>query len=131
MKFNNFIANLIILKNPSHFRADGPKMVSQMSYRALEPRTGSSRTRRFQIRQREGPQRAVSGSNGPVFGPKQFEKFSPRFRQASPLSSLAMKLAAAVACSLLVAVDGGALRKGQAAEKSLKAAKDSPRGAGR
>ena len=64
-EFYAFVANSNIFKNRSHFWGDGPEIGSQMSPRALEPRTDSSRTRRIQPRRREGPETAITAPNGP------------------------------------------------------------------
>ena len=85
MNFNFFIANLKIFKNRSHFWADGPEIGSQMSHGALEPRTGSSRTRVIQRRRRESLKRAVRGPNGPVFGANNLNFSRPDF--AGPVNS--------------------------------------------
>ena len=69
-KLKNSNSKSQAIENPSHFWGDGPEIGPQMSYRALEPRPDSSRTRRIQPRQRESQIRAISGSIGPFFGPK-------------------------------------------------------------
>ena len=61
----------------------GPRCRAELSSRVL-----SSRTRRIQPRRRETLTRAVSGPNGPVFGPKNLNFLPLHFDASNPSSNV-------------------------------------------